>query len=113
MNKFLITILIFLVIVPISYASMIPRLDLRELLDKSEYVVLGKVISISAKDVRDVVTVKIASSLKGKFKSNEVTFILTSRGGVKDFDPQLKVGDTGVFFLIETNGEIKKPIGGV
>jgi len=108
MKIVLITFLMFSVIVPSAYASKISRLDLRKLLDKSEYVVLGKVTNISAKDVRDMVTIKVASLLKGALKKNEVTFILTARGGLKDFDPQLKRGDTGVFFLIETNGEFKK-----
>ena len=108
MKKILITLLMFLVTISNVYASSISRLDLTILPDKSEYIILGKVINVRAMDARDVVTVKVAASLKGKLKMNEVTFILTARGGLKYFDPQLSIGDTGVFFLIEENGTIKK-----
>jgi hypothetical protein len=108
MKKMFIMLIFCVVFIPNTYASMIARIDLDELIAKSEYVVLGKVIDVSSKDVRDIVTVKVASSLKGNLAREEVSFMLTTRGGIKNFDPQLKIGDTGVFFLIEKNGEIKR-----
>ncbi len=107
--KYIITILLVVVaITSETYASVIVRLDLKELPNISEYIVLGKVISISPEGNRDAVTIKIATQLKGNLQREEVTFMLTTRGGLKDFDPQLVIGDTGVFFLSESNGKIKK-----
>jgi cyclophilin family peptidyl-prolyl cis-trans isomerase len=48
----------------------------------------------------DEVTLKVASVIKGKLGRNEVKVVLQPRG-LKGFDPALKVGDMGVFFLRE------------
>jgi len=45
------------------------------------------------------VTIKAALYLKGKSPQTVYTFTLVTRGGLKGFDPSLKEGDTGVFFL--------------
>ena len=108
MKNILIMLILFAVFIPATHASQIARLNLNELPTKSKYIVLGKVVHVSPKDVRDIVTIRVASTLKGKLESDELTFMLTTRGGIKDFDPQLKIGDMGVFFLNEFNGEIKK-----
>lgn len=93
---------------PHVFASGIKRLKLTELTSKSDYIVLGKVIKVEAKDEKDKVTIKIGSQLKGELKEKTLTFILTTRGGLKDFDPKLNVGNTGVFFLKNVNGKIEK-----
>jgi hypothetical protein len=108
MKKSIIIITLAISFTTSAFASTISRLDLNKLLNQSEYVVLGKVINISNIDVRDKVTIRVASSLKGELRRKEVSFMLTTRGGIKDFDPQLRVGDMGVFFLNKKNGEIEK-----
>lgn len=81
-------------------ASSVAQITLSDLEIKADYVVLGKVIKIAQEDVRDHVTIKVDAYLKGKGSTEEsYTFTLTSRGGLKDFDPELKKGDIGVFFL--------------
>lgn len=46
---------------------------------------------------------EIATTLKGQIDKNQITLVLETRGGLKDFDPTLKVGDMGVFFIKELN----------
>jgi len=83
-----------------SEGSQINPLDLSALAGKAEVVVLGHVESVKRlDDSRDEITVRIADVLKGKTTSKTVTFPITCRGGLKDFDPELKVGEKGVFFL--------------
>ncbi|HUW17718.1 MAG TPA: peptidylprolyl isomerase [Sedimentisphaerales bacterium] len=90
-------------------ASDIKHLELAELPSRAEVVALAKVVKVQEKalDSRkpvpyDEVTIKVASVIKGKLERNEVTVLLQPRGE-KGFDPALKVGDTGVFFLREVS----------
>nr|MBP7635061.1 hypothetical protein [Candidatus Ozemobacteraceae bacterium] len=53
-------------------------------------------------------TIRIHAVLKGDVQGGEATFVLSTRGGLKDFDPQVKPGDNGVFFLDHANGSFKK-----
>src|SRR3954467_14643440 len=81
-------------------ASQINPLDLSALAGKADVIVLGHVEGVKRlDDSRDEITVRIADVLKGKAATKTVTFPITCRGGLKDFDPELKVGDKGVFFL--------------
>ena len=48
----------------------------------------------------DELTLKVASTLKGELKDMSVK-IVTEPRGMRDFDPLLKVGESGVFFLIK------------
>ena len=81
-------------------ASQINPLDLSALAGKAEVIVLGHVEGVKRlDDSRDEITVRIADVLKGKSTNKTVTFPITCRGGLKDFDPEMKVGDKGVFFL--------------
>src|SRR6478752_7068420 len=81
-------------------ASQINPLDLSALAGKAEVIVLGHVEGVKRlDDDRDEITVRIADVLKGKAADKTVTFPITCRGGLKDFDPELKVGDKGLFFL--------------
>ena len=81
-------------------ASQINPLDLSALGGKAEVIVVGHVEAVKRlDDSRDEITVRIADVLKGKVAGKTVTFPITCRGGLKDFDPELKAGDKGVFFL--------------
>ncbi|MBN2398981.1 MAG: hypothetical protein JXI33_01425 [Candidatus Aminicenantes bacterium] len=91
-------------------ASRIMRLPLKELPGKANSIVLGEVIKVIPQDNEnlDTVTIKIDAVLKGELEDKEATFVLSTRGGLKDFDPQLKVGNQGVFFLVKKNGTFEK-----
>ena len=82
-----------------TFASTINRITLSELESKATCIVLAKVMKVEQDGTRDHVTIKIDSYLKGKSSQTVYTFTLVTRGGLKDFDPALKKGDTGVFFL--------------
>lgn len=102
MRCFLLPTAVILSLMPASKAgaSQINPLDLSELAGKSEVVVLGHVAGVKRiDDTRDEITIRIAGVLKGTFAGKTVTFPITCRGGLKDFDPELKAGDKGVFFL--------------
>lgn len=89
-----------LLLVSRSGASQINPLNLSALGGKAEVIVLGHVEGVTRLDeARGEITVRIADVLKGKAAGKTVTFPITCRGGLKDFDPELKVGDKGVFFL--------------
>jgi hypothetical protein len=89
-----------LLLVPRSGASQINPFNLSALGGKAEVIVVGHVEGVKRlDDMRDEITVRIADVLKGKAAGKTVTFPITCRGGLKDFDPELKVGDKGVFFL--------------
>lgn len=109
MKKISILLLSVIVLSTFVYGSQIIRLPLKDLPEKSNIVVLGEVVKVVPfKETLDTVTINIASVLKGKLKDKEATFILSTRGGLKDFDPQLKVGNKGVFFLVKNNDHFEK-----
>jgi hypothetical protein len=83
-------------------ASQIQRITLAELESKADYIVLGKVTKVVLDGDQDQVTIQVASYLKGKSKHDAFSFTLVTRGGLKDFDPALKEGASGVFFLKAT-----------
>lgn len=91
-------------------ASDIALLPLKELPAKANLIVLGEVLGIVPQNNEnlDTVTIRIHAVLKGEVKLPEATFVLSTRGGLKDFDPQVKPGDMGVFFLDHQNGAFKK-----
>jgi cyclophilin family peptidyl-prolyl cis-trans isomerase len=93
-----------------AFASQIEKLELAQLAKQSEAIVLAQVVKVekraaegSGQGVFDEVTIKTASVLKGKVAQNELKVTLQPRG-VKGFDPALKAGDIGVFFLKEIKG---------
>lgn len=87
-------------LVPPVGASEIHPLDLSALAGRAEVIVLGHVEGVKRLDAdRDEITVRIADTLKGKAADETVTFPITCRGGLKDFDPELKAGEKGLFFL--------------
>jgi hypothetical protein len=111
-SKILLIAVVAILFGTLAYASQIRQLELAELPSRSHVIVLAKILRVDkiSLDSRvptpdDKVTIKVASALKGSIKQDEVEVLLQPRG-VKDFDPTLKVGDTGVFFLREV-GELE------
>ena len=102
--------LIFLAIVLFSShflpASDIASISFDQLESISKYVVVGVVTTVKPQDTLDQVEIAHISNLKGKFESKSFTLTLQVRGGLKEFDPQLKVGDTAIFYLKEHNSKI-------
>jgi len=90
------------------YASEIKRITLSELEKKADYIVLAQVQNVIKDGDADKVTIKVDSFIKGDSPQKEFTFTLITRGGLKDFDPALKKGDAGVFFLKKEGAEVKK-----
>src|SRR5262245_4902645 len=87
---------------PTASASQINPLDLSALAGKSEVIVIGSVEGVKQlDDARDEITIRVADVLKGKAGDKTIAFPITCRGGLKDFDPELRVGDKGLFFLKE------------
>lgn len=91
---------------PAATASQIDRIKLIDLETRATHIVLGKVTKVVESGDEDTVTVEVASLLKGKSEQKSFTFTLVTRGGLKNFDPAVKVGASGIFFLkeIETPG---------
>ena len=102
--------LVFLAFAITSFASSINRITLAELQLKADLIVMGKVTKLVEEGNQDHVTIQVDSYLKGKSKQKVYTFTLITRGGLKDFDPSLKKGDSGVFFLKQQcrSGAIEK-----
>ena len=91
-----------------AFASSIAKKELADLASDAEVIALAQVTKVDKKsEEADTVTIKIAAVIKGELKSNEIELTLTPRG-VKDFDPALKAGDTGVFFLKDVDGKSAK-----
>ena len=91
------------------YASKIGRITLEDMESKAEYIILGKVTDVERELDRDKITMEIRKLLKGnKLSKEKVSFWLTSRGGLKDFDPEVQIGSSIVAFLVEENGNFKK-----
>lgn len=109
MKKIIVLLLSIVALAAFVYASEIYLLPLKELPAKSNIIVLGEVVRVvPSQETLDRVTINIAAVLKGELKDNEATFILSTRGGLKDFDPQLRVGNKGVFFLTKNNNTFEK-----
>ena len=95
------------------FASKIPLITSDELLKKSELVFIGTVLEVMPRqEVLDKVKVRINSLLKGEEKSPDIIVILQVRGGLKDWDPILKVGNMGVFFLRKSGDSYRSAHGG-
>ncbi len=110
MNKLVIMIVGILCFASVVSASDIALLPLKELPAKANMIVLGEVLRVVPQNNEnlDTVTIRIHAVLKGEVTGPEATFVLSTRGGLKDFDPQLKPGDMGVFFLDHHDGAFNK-----
>jgi cyclophilin family peptidyl-prolyl cis-trans isomerase len=92
-----------------AFGSEIKQMELAQLSDSAEVIVLAQVVKVSEISAEaDEVTIRVGAVLKGKLRTGELKVVLTTRG-VKDFDPTLKVGDTGVFFLKDVKNKEAKP----
>ena len=80
--------------------------DFADVSKHSELIITAKVVKVvpmkfGREDIPyDELTIQVASILKGKLKDMSVK-IVTEPRGMRDFDPLLKVGESGVFFLIK------------
>lgn len=110
MKQILFVITILILMVSVGYGSEINKISLSKLDELSDYIVLGQVQSIVKDGNIDTATIKADSFIKGSSPQDIFTFTLVTRGGLKDFDPELKKGDTGVFFLKtkKLKGEVEK-----
>jgi hypothetical protein len=86
---------------PPLIASQITPIKLTDLETRASHIVLGKMTKVVESGNEDTVTVEVATLLKGKSDQESFTFTLVTRGGIKDFDPAVKVAASGVFFLKE------------
>lgn len=110
MKTIFLAIVLLIVVSATSFASKISQITLAELESNATYIVLAKVTEVVAEGDQDNVTIKVDSYLKGKSHHTVYTFKLFTRGGLKDFDPRLKKGDSGVFFLkaMKPEGQVEK-----
>ena len=110
MRKMICLLSLMFVLVFASYASEIRRITLAELQSKADLIVLAKVTNAKKDKNIDHITIQIDSFIKGKSPQKVYTFTLVTRGGLKDFDPALTNGDTGVFFLKlkKLEGQVEK-----
>jgi hypothetical protein len=105
---------LFLVILAVlaasAPASEIGPITLTELYDKADLIVMAQVTGVVAREDQDEVTIKTEKYLKGDGPESDYTFTLVTRGKLKDFDPSLTTGDTGVFFLKRKSkpGQVEK-----
>lgn len=91
-----------------AFGSEIKHIELAQLSDSAEVVVLAQVVKVTKISAEaDETTIKIGAVLKGKLGTGKLKVVLTTRG-VKGFDPALKVGDTGVFFLKDVKNKEAK-----
>jgi hypothetical protein len=99
MKKIALLALLMLAAATTGFASEIARITLAELQAKADIVVMAKVTKVVAEGDADHITIEIDSYLKGNGPQKVYSFTLVTRGGLKDFDPAIKEGDFGVFFL--------------
>ena len=107
-KMFFSTILFLFALTASGFASEISRITLAELYEKADLIVMAGVTQVDSRDERDEVTIQVELFLKGNSPDRQYTFTLITRGGVKDFDPALKKGDTGVFFLKQKRKGVEK-----
>lgn len=98
MRKSLFLALIILFVSSPSVASRVNPMNLETLYKTSDVIVLASVSKVVTLKYRDRVTIKVGAYLKSEAKEQSYTLTLTPRG-LTGFDPVLKQGDVGVFFL--------------
>lgn len=86
-----------------SFASERSPVSISDMEKESVSIVLGSVSEVVEKSTEShtgvqEITVTISKILRGQAKGSHFTLTLAYKG-VKDFDPQLKVGEHAVFFL--------------
>jgi len=111
MNKTIFSTPLFLLIfASAGFTSEINRITLSELHAQADLIVMAEVTELVEEGNQDHVSIEADVFLKGESPQTVFTFTLVTRGGLKDFDPSLKKGDTGVFFLKlkEQEGQVEK-----
>ncbi len=83
-------------------SSGLPKLQISELHSKSDLIILAQVIAVKQDSSNDKVEVYIIEFIKGNSVSKKISINLQVRGGLKEFDPELKANDIGVFYLKKT-----------
>ena len=108
MRNILVTLLMLFSLVEVSTASRLQSSKLSELQEKSDIIVVAKIISVTPVSLLgrvdksyDEVTLVITNLFKGDSESMKIN-IITEPRGVRGFDPALKSGQSGVFFLKKT-----------
>ena len=103
-------------LVTFAWASQLVPYELSDLSSKSELVVVAGVVKVTPVELDsrkptpfDRVELSVATVLKGKLKQNQLTIVLEPRG-VRGFDPSLKTGDSGVFFLRRNSSNRIRPV---
>ena len=86
------------------FAGSVERLDVASIGARSTLIVTGTVTAVkplpSTKGLSiQIVTVKVASVMKGVYRA--ATLTIRTRQGLVHFDRDLRRGDAGVFFLRE------------
>jgi len=98
-NLLLVSVFVVLMCEVRAFGSEIKQMELAQLSDSAGVVVLAQVVKVTKISAEaDETTIKVGAVLKGKLGTGKLKIVLTTRG-VKGFDPAMKVGDTGVFFL--------------
>lgn len=92
------------------FGSQLLPTNLSDIGARSELIVVAKVVEVRAVVLNerldkpyDEVTLMVATVLKGQLKDSKLK-IITEPRGMRDFDPALEVGQSGVFFLVNTEG---------
>ncbi len=102
MKKFFLFVFGFFVL-PHTFASQIGLLDSAKLAEMSDVIVIGKVVKVKELSTDapygiQEVTVQVKSHLKDKLSTQEFSLKLSYKG-MKDFDPEMKMAQTAIFFL--------------
>lgn len=104
------------VLITCAFASQLVPVELSDLSAKSELVVVARVANVSPVEIDsrrptpfDQVKLTVVTVLKGQLSKDSLTIILEPRG-VRNFDPSLKPGDSGIFFLREDSDKRIRPI---
>ena len=87
-----------------SLASQINTMSLKQLQATAEIVALGQVTAVRSEGDLDHVAIQADTFLKGSSPETSFTFTLATRGDLKNFDPVLKKGAHGLFFLKKAKG---------
>ena len=96
-NKICLALLAFF-LTPPGFASQIAPINPEEFVQQSEFIVVASVEEVQSRDYQDHVTIHVNSVLRGTWKEKTYHLTLSPRG-LTGFDPELKKGDVGVFFM--------------
>lgn len=90
--------LLFFLLSADGFASRKTPISPQALHQRSDVIVLASVKAVASRGDVDHVTLQVSSVLEGTSTAKTYSLTLSPRG-LTGFDPELKVGDIGVFFL--------------